>query len=135
MEEVIKSTDTRISTIRLYRSGIMHQTYEDKAEIFMKDSSAEMEIYKTEYCNGQRRPILVDITNLKSVSKESRGIYSSPETARFLSAAALLVGNPVSRIIGNFYLGINKTSIPVKIFTRKNDAVSWLKTFLEGPNP
>lgn len=77
-----------------------------------------------------KRPLLVDINNIKAVSKESRGIYSSEETAKYLSAAALLVGNPVSRIIGNFYLGINKTCMPVKMFADTDKAFAWLKTFL-----
>ncbi len=131
MDEVVKSTQTGIGKVCLYKSGIMHQTYKDNAEISMKDSAAEMEIYMKEYCSEKRRPILVDINNLKSVSKESRGIYSSKETARYLSAAALLVGNPVSQIIGNFYLGINKTIMPVKMFTRSDEALAWLKTFLK----
>lgn len=130
MEKVIKSTDTGLGQVRLYSNGIMHQTYKDGAEISKTDSDKEMEIYRNEYCNGGRRPILVDINNIKTVSKESRGIYSSEETAKCLSAAALLIGNPVSRIMGNFYLGINKTSMPVKMFTGSDEAVTWLKTFL-----
>ena len=72
----------------------------------------------------------MDIRNVKTVSKESRSIYSSEDTGRCLSAAALLIGNPVSRIIGNFYLGINKTIMPVKLFNSEEDAFAWLKTFL-----
>jgi hypothetical protein len=38
--------------------------------------------------------------------------------------------NPVSRIIGNFYMGINKTAMPVKMFSNEKEAMAWLKTFL-----
>lgn len=130
MEKVIKSTDTGLGQVRLYSNGIMHQTYKDGAGISKTDSDKEMEIYRNEYCNHGKRPMLVDLNNVKSVSKESRGIYSSEETAKYLFAAALLIGNPVSRIIGNFYLGINKTCMPVKMFTGSDEAVTWLKTFL-----
>lgn len=130
MGKIIHSSNTRKGLIRLYENGLLHQTYNDRAILTKEDSAEEMEFYSREYCNELARPILVDITNLKTVSKESRGIYSSKETAKFISAAALLIGNPVSRIIGNFYLGINKTSMPVKMFTHKNEAISWLQTFL-----
>ena len=75
--------------------------------------------------------MLVELDNVKTVSKESRGVYSSEETSKYLSAAALLVGNPVSRIIGNFYLGINKTAMPVKMFTSSKEAIAWLKSFIK----
>ena len=130
MEEIIKSNKTGKGLVRLYASGIMHQTYEKGVELEFRDSLDEFAIYKDGYCNEKTRPILVDLENLKTVSKESRGIYSSKETSRFFSAAALLVGNPVSRILGNFYLGINKTAMPVKMFTNKDEAFAWLKTFI-----
>ena len=130
MNEIVKSIDTGKGKVRLYSNGIMHQIYYDRAELLHEDSIAEMEIYRKEFCQEGPRPILVDINNLKTVSKESRSIYSSEKTAEYLTAAALLVGNPVSRIMGNFYLGINKTSMPVKMFTNTEEAIDWLKTFL-----
>jgi len=72
----------------------------------------------------------VELDNLITVSKESRGVYSSQESNNYFSAAALLVGNPVSRIIGNFYMGINKTAMPIKMFTDKDQAITWLKGFI-----
>ena len=131
MHKVIKTTDTGKGMVRLYGNGIMHQTYVDGAELTIEDSTLELEIYRKEYCTEVKRPILVDINNIKTVSKESRGIYSSEETAECISAAALLIGNPVSRIMGNFYLGINKTLMPVKMFTSSEDAISWLITFIQ----
>jgi hypothetical protein len=130
MEKAIRSTNTGKGRVQLYPSGILHQTYPDGVKLRIEDSTAEMEIYEKEYCNEMKRPILVDIKNIKSVSKESRGIYTSKETARYLSAAALLIGNPVSRIIGNFYMGINKTAMPVKMFSSEKEALAWLKTFV-----
>ena len=130
MDEIIKSTKTGKGQVCLYSSGIMHQTYERGIDLEFQDSLDEFKTYKDGYCDEKTRPILVDLDNLKTVSKESRGIYSSEETVKFFTAAALLVGNPVSRIIGNFYLGINKTAMPVKMFTKKDEAITWLKGFI-----
>ena len=133
MDEVIKSTKTSKGLVRLYDSGIMHQIYDKGTELEYQDTLDEFEIYKDGYCHEQARPILVELDNLKKVSKESRGIYSSNKTVEYFSGAALLVGNPVSRIIGNFYLGINKTSMPVRMFTKRNEALAWLDS-LENPD-
>jgi hypothetical protein len=130
MEEVVKSRKTGKGMIHLYRNGIMHQTYNKGVHLSGQDSEKELKVYMEEFCADTRRPILVELNEIKSVSKESRRIYSSEKTAKYLSAAALLVGSPVSRIIGNFYQGINKTYMPVKLFTRTKEAVAWLKTFL-----
>ena len=130
MEEVTSSTETSKGMIQLHSNGILHQTYHDGTEITKEDSYAEIELYGNGYCRDGKRPILVDIRNVKTVSKESRSIYSSEDTGECLSAAALLIGNPVSKIIGNFYLGINKTILPVRLFTNAKEAFAWLKTFL-----
>jgi len=130
MEEVTRSTETTKGMVQLYSNGILHQTYNDGTELTKEDSLAEIELYSNEYCRDMKRPILVDIRNIKAISKESRNIYSSEETEKCLSAAALLIGNPVSRIMGNFYLGLNKTIMPAKMFTSVKEASDWLKTFL-----
>lgn len=129
MEKVIKSDKTGKGLVRLYDNGIMHQTYDSGSELVYQDSLDEFELYQKGYCDNTRRPILVELDNVRTVSKESRGVYSSPDTAEYFSAAALLVGNPVSRIIGNFYLGISKTSMPVRMFTEREEAIAWLTNF------
>jgi hypothetical protein len=110
--------------------GILYQDYPPGSEIILEDSMEELRIYRTSFCKTVRRPIIVDISNVKTVSKGSRDIYSSSETAEILSAAALIVSNPVSRIMGNFYMGINKTIMPVRMFPTTRDAKNWLKDFL-----
>ncbi len=110
--------------------GVLYQDYPPGTEITLEDSLDELKIYRANFCKTVRRPIIVYISNVKTVSKGSRDIYSSNETAEILSAAALIVSNPVSRIMGNFYMGINKTVMPVRMFPTTRDAKKWLKDFL-----
>lgn len=110
--------------------GVLHQVYTPGAKISIEDSRQELKIYKSTFCKDSRRPIIVDISNIKSVSKESRDIYSSEEMGETISAAALIVNSPVSRIMGNFYTGISKTKMPVRMFADNKDAKNWLKDFL-----
>jgi hypothetical protein len=39
---------------------------------------------------------------------------------------ALLVGSPVTRVIGNFFIGLNKPRWPVRLFRSESDALAWL---------
>ena len=80
-------------------------------------------------------PALIDIRNSVSISQKARQYYSGDETKKKFTAAALLVSSGVSMIIGNFFLGLNKPSFPVKVFLNEDKAVNWLKKmFLEMPN-
>lgn len=112
------------------KDGFLYQDYPPGTEITIEDSLEELKIYRTTFCQDVRRPIIVDISKIKAVSKESRDIYSSEEMGGTISAAALIVSNPVSRIIGNFYMGISKTKMPVRMFATTSDAKDWLKDFL-----
>ena len=110
--------------------GVLYQDYPPGTEIKIEDSLGELSIYRSTFCKKVRRPIMVDISNIKKVSKESRDIYSSEKMGDTISAAALIVSNPVSRILGNFYMGISKTKMPVRMFASSGDAKDWLMDFL-----
>jgi hypothetical protein len=109
--------------------GILIQTYEDNAELTFDDACEDFNLY-ADLCKKVKRPVMVDIRNIKSVERKARAYYASEEATKYLSAAALIIGNPVSRVIGNFYLGLNKTIIPFRLFIDQKDAMKWLKSFL-----
>ena len=78
------------------------------------------------------RPILVDLTAIKSMSRGARQYFSGPDTAKVQSAAALLVGSPLARAVGNFFMGFNKGLIPARLFTSEAEALEWLRPFLRA---
>ena len=81
--------------------------------------------------DGIKRPVLIDIRQLKSITKEAREYYASKETAQYGTAVALLLSSPATKVIGNFFIRFNKPTLPFKIFTSENEAVDWLKGFIE----
>jgi hypothetical protein len=111
------------------QQGILIQTYEDNIDLTFNDALEDFNLYAS-LCEKQKRPVLVDIRNIKSVDYKARAYYSGDEATKYLKAAALVIGNPVSRVIGNFYMGINKTVFPFRLFTKTEDAINWLKSFL-----
>jgi hypothetical protein len=80
---------------------------------------------------GKRRPMLIDMRALKAQSREVRAYYTGPETRKFLCAVAVLVDSPMSRVMGNFFLGFNKMDLPTKLFKSADEANAWLGGFLE----
>ena len=72
----------------------------------------------------------MDITEIDGMTREARQYFAGPETAKVESAAALLIKSPLTRAIGNFFLGFNKPLFPTRLFTSTEEALLWLKTQL-----
>lgn len=72
------------------------------------------------------RPLLVDVSNVRNMSKEARVKYSSPENKSFITSVALVTTSNVGKMIGNLFIAFDKHSVPIKIFTELNSACSWL---------
>ena len=66
--------------------------------------------------------LLCDIKKLKKTDSEARYIAPPTGTARL----ALLVESPVSRMLGNAYMGFRPPACPTRIFTEESPAVRWL---------
>ena len=115
----------RTAEIQLRGDNIIHIDILPKAELYLKDSN---EIYDTvmNIAKGRLYPLLIDANSIVSMDRDARKRFSKETT---VSAVALLVGTPLSKIIGNFFIGLNKTSIPFKLFTSKTDALEWLEAF------
>lgn len=74
----------------------------------------------------QARPMLVDITNVRTMSKDAREEYVRPQNKEFITAVALLTNSNVGRMIGNLFMSLNKHIVPVKMFTDADKAREWL---------
>jgi len=109
--------------------GIIHFNYRKDVEIELED--AEMELSNAEKLAGGKKCLaLIDLTHVKKVSKEARDLFSGEEGNRVVKRGSFCVASPVGRMIGNFFMGINKPMMPVKLFDTKDEALAWLKEFV-----
>jgi hypothetical protein len=76
---------------------------------------------------GRKRPVLVDMRPMSSMSREARRHLIGEEAQRIFCAVALLVDSPLSRVLGNFFLGLNRPPYPARLFTSERLAVEWLE--------
>ncbi len=79
--------------------------------------------------NKAKTRVLIDMTGITEISKEARDYFANERTASIQRATALLIGSPVSRVIGNFFMGLNKPISPTRLFTDPSTAIRWLHTF------
>ena len=80
-----------------------------------------------EIVNGNPLPLLCDLTNVVKMSQDCRKHFAGPEHARVFSRCALIVNSPISKIIGNFFLGANMPLKPTRLFTSVDEGLKWLK--------
>lgn len=76
---------------------------------------------------GNPLPLLCDLTNVVKMSQDCRNHFAGREHAEVFSKCALIITNPLSKIIGNFFLGANKPLRPTRLFTDKEEGLNWLK--------
>ncbi len=78
---------------------------------------------------GKKFPILVDSRQIKSITREARHHFSAQGRDTKANAYAILINSDISRVVGNFFLGINKPAVPTKLFDNEEEAVEWLKQY------
>jgi len=121
------------------RVGPIHVWYDKALNIAFAsfDEGAELTIEQTrpftravvKVTGGKVCPLLIDFKNMKSQTKESRDYYAKdPEHGKTHSAAALVVNSMLTRMIANFFLGMNKAVKPVRLFDDRQAAIQWLKS-------
>jgi len=73
------------------------------------------------------RPLLCDLTHVVKMTQDCRNHFAGKEHAQVFTRCALIINNPISKIIGNFFLGANKPLRPTRLFTNVEDGIQWLK--------
>ena len=97
-------------------------------DIGISEARKNSEIVNSLIVEG-KSPLIVDNRKIKSITKDARDRFSIKDRETNVSAIAIIIGSSLSRMIANFYLGINKPKIPVKLFNSEEKAVQWCKTF------
>lgn len=76
--------------------------------------------------------VLIDMREMKSISREAREYYANERTCAIQRATALLVKSKITKVIANFFMGLNKPITPARMFTDVGEAQQWLKTFSDA---
>lgn len=114
--------ETRSANLYLGKDGIGRIVLYPKAEI-TTDKIKENFASLSKITGGKKTPYLIDLRGIKSLNREAREYLSEEKTVSKVSASALLIGSPFSKVIGNFFLGINKPLYPTKMFTSEEKAL------------
>ena len=115
--------------------GIARTAVKKGAEIVLSDAM-ENSVAVNELKGPEQFVLIVDTREIKSITKEARDYFSLNGRESRVIAFAILIGSPLSAIIGNFFMGLNKPRVPVKLFTNEESAIKWCKLVsqIQGAN-
>ena len=82
------------------------------------------------FVEGQDLPILIEGLAVRDITKGAREVLSSKEANQHALALAVIVQNPVTRTIANFFLRFQHPPYPSKLFNDRESAEEWLRLYL-----
>jgi len=74
-----------------------------------------------------RRPIFIDTSNVKSITREAEKYLATQNATKYLSAAAILTHSRVAKLLYRIYISLSRPKIPTKVFSDKEEALGWLE--------
>jgi len=89
-------------------------------------NTAEVVQAHLEAAEGMKRPLLADVRGIRTVDREARRLATGPDVTAVTSRLAILVGNPLSRVMANFFLRVKGPEYPARLFTDEGAARAWL---------
>ena len=121
-----KEIHTKKIRIRFLEEGIV-ENYFKGGDLMEVDDFIELKKVNLNLFANKPYTVLVEAEELTSFSKESREYVASKEYVGLTIAKALYIKSLGQRIVGNFYLHVNKPHIKTKLFTDRTKAIDWLR--------
>jgi len=129
MAEIVSEIKLIHSLIALRSDGIieLHTSSEHVYEI--EDVIENVEAFG-KLTGYKKVPVLIVGGAFTSLSKDAREFMATEESLKYSLCEAFLLSSLPQKILINFYIKINKPLVPTAIFSDKEKALNWLKSFL-----
>ncbi len=106
--------------------GIVAIAFAPQVGTDLADARAAVEAM-IQLTGGRRSPLLVDMHAAGPQDRSARSEFA--RRGDVVSAVALIVDTPLSRMLGTFFLSVNKPPFPTRLFDDEASAVAWLQAF------
>jgi hypothetical protein len=124
--------DTNVITHPKFRmwlrpDGIVQLVWVPRTTVLLDDATAALE-EMAQLTDGRRSPLLVDMRDTGPLDRPTRTELTRRSDLQ--SAVALVAGTPLSRMMANFFLSVNKPPFPTRMFDNEASALAWLQAFV-----
>jgi hypothetical protein len=130
MKAPASATETSAFLTWMGEDGICRTTIKKKNSVIELKEAKENSRAVNDLFTGKKFPLMIDARNVKSMSREAREFLSTKGRETHTNAFGIIVSSTVSRVIGNFFMSINKTPIPTRLFNDESSAAKWLHKFV-----
>lgn len=117
------------SEVFLREDGIVEIDVKENADIGVEQCKELTTTYE-DLLEDKKYPLLHIVGDYVTMTKEAREYASSIEGLKFSKAEAFVINSLPHKILANFYMKMNKPSVPTKFFRTKQEAVVWLLKFV-----
>jgi hypothetical protein len=113
--------------IWLRPDGIVQIVWFPRTLVALADANAAVEGL-AKIGGGKPRALLVDMRDTGAQDRATRAAWTSRSDLQL--ATALIVGTPLSRVMGNVFINMSRPRIPTRLFHNEASAVRWLLKFV-----
>lgn len=110
-------------------NGIIINVYKDGFKQYDLTIAKSILHDRLKVSNGVTMPVYIELKRLNGADEDARRFMASQEAMQYLSAAALVVPDHITKFLANTYHKFHKPGIPTKVFTNKGKAIQWLEQF------
>lgn len=107
--------------------GVVQLSWAPRVTMVLEDAIAAT-VAMAQLTGGRQSPLLVDVREVGPQDRAARNEFV--RRGDLVSAVALMVGNPLSRMMGNFFLAVSKPMAPTRLFDDEATALTWLREFV-----
>jgi len=86
--------------------------------------------YNLKITQGKNYAVIVDGSHFSSISEEARKLMVHDSIEKNRIAIAIIIRSLPQRIVGGFYISVNKPSVPTKFCSNKEEALEWINKHL-----
>jgi len=112
------------------KNKILVGTYKKNLRINLEVAKAIVRA-RISFTGKKSMPSLIMSQGVVTIDKPARDYLSSTEATEGLTASAIIVNSTFSYLMSNFFIVVNKTSMPVKMFSSTAKAEKWLEQFIK----
>ena len=106
-------------------NGMVRTRIKPGSEVTLKEAKENSDAVNSFY-RGKKFPLLIDARGIKSMTRDARNQFSTRGRDSGAMAFAIIIDSSISKVIGNFFMGINKPAVPTRLFDNEEEAEKWL---------
>ncbi len=131
MEQGLKQIKINEATVTLGLDGIVYVLFHKNVTLDLKLQMLLLNIYN-DITSGRKHPFLFEALEGVKITREAKENAVRIESEAPGSAYAIVADSTAYQLIANFYLTVKRPKSPYKVFRKKDEALAWLKLYVEG---